>query len=282
MLTYIKRLLRYVIKGEPIVNIHTTITTIDGKSDLSGKNILITGGGRGLGFSIAKKCVERGARVVISGREEATLKRTCMQIGDINKNIKYVVFDVCSFDKYKDFLDECEEALGDKLDTLINNAGISLHEGWYEAVTTDSWDKQFNTNLKAPYFLSQEFIRRALKLPKEKAKNIIFISSSRGLYIDDIPYGLIKAAINSLTGGLGRRLVNNNILVNAIAPGVTVSDMTGYSIKDNLYRPQACAKRVYLPDEVAEATCFLISDASNCISSQVIPTQNGNHLRCDW
>lgn len=102
------------------------------------------------------------------------------------------------------------------------------------------------------------------------------------MYGDDIPYGLIKAALNSLTAGLGRRLLKKGIYVNAIAPGVTASDMTGYSKNGNLYRQAACAKRVYLPEEVAEVAVFMLSDLSNCISSQVIPCNNGNHLRCDW
>lgn len=66
------------------------------------------------------------------------------------------------------------------------------------AVTPESWDRQFSVNLKAPYFLTQAFIRR-LDEQSPISKNIIFISSERGLYGDDIPYGLIKAALNSLT-----------------------------------------------------------------------------------
>lgn len=277
MISYFKRLARFILLGQPEVKVTAKVTTISDKHDLSGKKVLITGGGRGLGLAIAQKCLERGAQVIISGRNKEVLIKACEQ----NQGMKYIPFDVCSFGHYDELLNQCEEILGGTLDTIVNNAGISLHEGWYEAVTEETWDKQFNTNLKAPYFLTQEFIRHALTLPKEKSKKIIFISSSRGLYCDDIPYGLIKAAINSLTAGLGRRLLDHNFFVNAIAPGVTVSDMTGYTSDGNLYRPQACAKRVYLPEEVAEATCFLISDVSNCISSQVIPTQNGNHLRCD-
>lgn len=277
MMTYFKRLARYVLNGQPKIEIKAAITTSDRNNILKGRRIVITGGGRGLGHAIAKKCIASGANVLITGRNEETLKSAV----DDNEKMSYIPMDVTDFNNYSAFFDEAERILDGKIDTLVNNAGISLHEGWYESVTLDSWDRQFNTNLKAPYFLSKEFISR-IDDNDSRSKNIIFISSERGLYCDDIPYGLIKAAINSLTQGLGRRLLNRNIYVNAIAPGVTASDMTGYDATGNLYRPQACSKRVYRPEEVAELAVFLISDLSKCISSQIIPTQNGNHLRCDW
>ena len=277
MLPYVKRLIRYVLNGQPVNEVVSNVQSITNTELLRGKRIIVTGGGRGLGLSIAKKCLDYGANVVISGRNEVTLVNAC----NSNKHLKYIVADINNISSHEEFIQQCEYILGGKCDSLINNAGISLHEGWYGGVTEESWDLQFNTNLKSPYFLSQRFIEH-IDDSNDSKKNIIFISSERGLYGDDIPYGLIKAAINSLTAGLGRRLLNKNIFVNAVAPGVTASDMTGYNPDGNLYRPQACSKRVYLPEEVAEVTAFLISDAAKCISSQVIPTQNGNHLRCDW
>lgn len=275
MLSYIKRLAKYLLHGQPQIVVRPQITFSDSTKRLLGKRILITGGGKGLGLAIAHKCADEGATVVISGRDEDALKKAC----DSHKGMSYVVFDVCNISGIPDFLDNCEQCAGGVLDTLVNNAGISLHEGWYDAVTTDSWDKQFTTNLKAPYFLTQAFVRRAqTRLPKETTKKIVFMSSSRGFFVDDIPYGLIKAAVNSLTGGLSRRLLGQNFFVNAIAPGVTASSMTGYQKDGNLYREEASSKRVYLPEEVAETACFLISDVSNCISGLVVPTQNGNHL----
>lgn len=277
MLAYLKRLFRFVAHGQPTVNVTASVRVSSRDDILEGRRIIITGGGRGIGYAIAKKCIASGAKVLITGRNEDTLQEACSGI----EGLFYYAMDVTDFSKHSSLFEESEKMMGGKADTLVNNAGISLHEGWFGGVSLESWDKQFDTNLKAPYFLCKEFISR-LEPDSKSAKNILFISSERGLYCDDIPYGLIKAAINSLTGGLGRRLLSRNIFVNAIAPGVTVSDMTGYKTDGNLYRPQACSNRVYLPEEVAEVAVFLISDLSKCISSQVIPTQNGNHLRCDW
>lgn len=273
----IMRALRYIVRGVQPKVIKANIIVSDSSQSLKGKNILITGGGRGLGFYIAKKCVEEGANVLITGRSEQTLQEASKLLG----GCAYIPFDVADIGHIKLFFDQCEDKLKGGVDCLVNNAGISLHESNIMNVTTETYDKQFATNLRAPYFLSQEFIKR-YNSQKKTSGNILFVSSERGLYCDDIPYGLIKAALNSLTQGLGRRFIDKGIRVNAIAPGVTVSDMTGYKKDGNLLRPAACGERVYLPEEVAEVACFLLSDVAGCISSQIIPCNRGNHLRCDW
>lgn len=163
----------------------------------------------------------------------------------------------------------------------MSNAGISLHERGFEEVTIEGWNQQMNTNLKGAYFLVCAFVRQLLRF-QDSSGNIVMVSSERGLYCDDIPYGLSKAAINSFTRGLARKLIAKNIRVNAVAPGVTASEMTGYSPVGNLYRESACGKRVFMPEEIAEVAAFLLCDASQCISGEVIPCDQGNYLRCDW
>lgn len=257
-------------------HINANVCVIDSNELLHGKRIIVTGGGRGLGYFIAKKCISEGANVIITGRNEQTLIDSSKEL-----NCGYVLYDVTDFSNIKNFFADCEKIFGGVADCLVNNAGISLHENNIFNVTEESFDKQFDTNLKAPYFLSKEFAERFVSSDLESG-SILFITSERGFYGDDIPYGLIKASINSLTEGLGRRLIKNKIRVNAVAPGVTASDMTGYDKNGNLYRSQASSERVYLPEEVAEVACFLLSDAAGCISSHIVPCNNGNHLRCDW
>lgn len=274
---FVKRTIDYIFHGLKPRVVNANIVVSASGSNLKGRRIIVTGGGRGLGFYIAKKCIEEGAKVVISGRSEESLKKSSVELS----NCAYVVYDVTSIENRADFFDECEKLLGGPIHCLVNNAGISLHEGSIYKVTSDTFDKQFDTNLKAPYFLSQEYIRRYEQAGLEGG-SILFITSERGLYCDDIPYGLIKAAINSLTQGLGRRLLKKGIRVNAVAPGVTASDMTGRSKEGNLDRPASCGGRVFLPEEVAEVSAFLLSDKAKCINSQIIPCNQGNHLRCDW
>lgn len=276
MRAIIKRAMEFIFHGVRPQDVRANITISDRSSCLKGKNIIITGGGRGLGFYIAERCVADGANVLITGRKEDTLIEASKKLN----NCHYIPFDVTDFAHIKPFFDKCELLFGSLPDCLVNNAGISLHEGTIEQVTMDTYDRQFDTNLKGPYFLSQEFIQR-YKIAGKTNGSIIFVSSERGLYCDDQPYGMIKAGLNSLTEALGRRYINIGLRVNAVAPGVTVSDLTKFDKEGNLSRPRSCGGRVYLGEEVAEVVSFLLSDASGCISSNIIPCNRGNHLRSD-
>lgn len=271
--TYIKRGLKYVLHGVDNKIVKADIYVLAPNERLAGRKILITGGGRGLGYAFAKKCVDEGAFVVITSRNEKNLKEACEKLG---KNSGYIVCDVCDFDSYKSLIEKAEKLAGGRIDSVVLNAGISLHEGNFRNVSQEQFDVQMNTNLKANYFLAKEFIAY---LEKNEIKgSLLFVSSERGMYKDTIPYGLTKAAVNSLTQGLASDVISSGIRVNAIAPGVTVSDMTGYSREDNLYASYQAAERIYLPEEVAEVACFLLSDASKCISGEIIVCDNGRYI----
>lgn len=169
------------------------------------------------------------------------------------------------------------------MDTLICNAGVSFHEGNIQNVTLEDWDKTFDTNLKADYFLSQAFIK-FLSNKSSLNANLLLMSSETANQCYDIPYGLTKAAINSLVGALSRRQYRNGMRVNAIAPGVTASDMTkDYAdVSDgDMYR-KCASGRVFKAEEIAEIACFIISDAAKCISGEVIHCNAGNHLSTYW
>lgn len=237
---------------------------------LENKRILITGGSRGLGYAMAKKFVSEGAEVLITGRNIDSLKQVSEELG-----CKFIQFDSTDFDNIDSFINEAKSILG-QIDVLVNNAGISLHEGNIRNVTKESYDAQFNTNLKSVYFLSQKFLE-LYENNHQQNGSILFLSSERGKYVDDIPYGLIKASINSLTQGLSFLLRNSDIRINAVAPGITTTDMTGTS-PDNLYSGKYATGRYYLPEEVAEVACFLISDAAKCISGQIIGCDNGYNV----
>ena len=178
-------------------------------------------------------------------------------------------------------LNEAINMLDGRIDCLVNNAGISLHEKSMMEVTLETFDKQLDINLKAPYFLTQNFIKHCIDVHNKKA-SVVFISSERGLYCDEIPYGLIKAAINSLTRGIARRHVRNGIRVNAIAPGITESDMTIADRTKNMACEYNCGGRFFLPEEVAETAAFILSDEANCINGEIIACDQGNYIRCDW
>lgn len=112
---------------------------------------------------------------------------------------------------------------------------------------------------------------------------MLFISSNTSAKCVDIPYGLSKAAINSFVGALSRRVYNQGIRVNAICPGVVPTDMTkDFTNGGGNYAFDTPSGRLFLPDEIAEVACFIVSDASKCISGEVLFCDAGNHLNVNW
>lgn len=130
--------------------------------------------------------------------------------------------------------------------------------------------------------MTQSFIQKCKESRSEDTKNILFISSETSITVDERPYGLTKAAMNSLVQGLAYRYVNDGFRVNAVAPGVTVSDMIGVNTDNDLTCSYNITGRYYLPEEVAEVASFLLSDVSNCINGQIIVCNEGKTINARW
>lgn len=275
----LRKIARYIVFSQSQTVTKVEIAQINYGGILKDKTIVITGGGRGLGYYMAKKCISEGARVIIAGRNLSTLEQATKELGT---KCQYIVFDVAKVEEYVTFFNECKTKFGATIDSFISNAGISLHEGNFQKVSVDSFDNQFNTNFRANYFLSQAFLE--MKLAEKGEGNLLLISSESADQCYDIPYGMTKAAMNSLTRALSLRVYQSGIRVNAIAPGVTLSDMTkDYADVSDGNMSQNCASgRIFLPEEVAELACFLLSNASRCISGEIIHCNAGNHLKAFW
>ncbi len=276
----IRKVAKFIVFEQPKEKVIVNVAQISYGGLLRNKNILITGGGSGIGLAMAKKFVSEGANVLISGRNKDKLEQAMSQIGP---QVSCIVFDVNKAEQADIFLTQCKKKFNSPIDCLVSNAGISLHENIFTNVTTEGFDKQFNTNFRGNYFLCKAFLEMKLAENTSNA-NLLLISSETGNQAYDIPYGMTKAAINSLTQALSRRVYQKGIRVNAIAPGVTLSNMTKEYANDdngNLYRDCASG-RIFLPEEVAEVACFLLSDASRCISGEIIHTNAGNHIKTFW
>jgi len=274
----IRRIAKFILASQPQSFVNVEVAQINHGGILKGKNIVITGGGRGLGYYMAKKFVSEKANVLISGRSEETLKKAAQELGS-----SYVVYDVTEVENANTFLKQCRDKLGAPIDCLVSNAGISLHENTFENVTIEGFNIQFKTNLFGNYFLCKSFLESKIAENTVNAQ-LLLISSETADQCYDIPYGMTKAAVSTMTRAFSRRVYKNGIRVNAIAPGVTLSDMTkdyAEAADGNLYRDCASG-RIFLPEEVAEVACFLLSDASKCISGEIIHTNAGNHLNPFW
>lgn len=260
--SYIKRGVSYILYGQPSVTVKAEIFTSQPAQSLKGKKILITGGNGGLGKAMAKKFIAEGAEVIITGRNEEKTKAAAAEVG-----CQYLIADLQNVDSLETVIGDSVKKLNGT-NVLVNNAGVSLHEWEIEKVTFDGWDQQFDTNLRAPYFLTKYFLEYLTN--NDIKGSVLFVSSERSQTVDIIPYGLTKAAMNSLVQGLAKKYINKGIRVNAVAPGVTASDMTGFDKDSNLYCPYNQTGRAYIPEEVAEVAAFLISDCSNCLSGQIL------------
>lgn len=272
----VKRGLLYIIKGIPQVQVSANIHYTYPSDCLKGKHIVVTGGGRGLGFFMAKKFVEEGADVLIAGRNEETLRESAKQIG-----CEYLSLNVRNVDSFDSFFDKAVNMLG-RVDCLVNNAGISLHEDSFTSVSSEQFDQQFDTNLKGAFFLTQVFIEKCKGNNIQTIKNVLFTSSETSITVDERPYGLTKAALNSLVQGLAYRYVNEGFRINAVAPGITISDMVGKKNDGNLSCGGNITGRYYLPEEVAEIACFLLSDVSNCLNGQILVCNEGKTINARW
>jgi len=259
-----------LLKHKPV---YATISYLSASDKLKDKRIIVVGGTGGIGQAMAKRFVAEGARVLITGRNEEKLASISKELGCLALKL-----DMTQVDTFTGFLNKAVELLGG-VDCLVNNAGISLHETFL-TVTPEGFDAQISTNLRGPFFLTQRFIDYLLK--NNAGGHILFMSSETGEMADIRPYGLTKAALNSLIKGLAYSNVKKNIRVNAIAPGITATAMTGFDPEEDLTNWDNVAGRVYLPEEVAELAAFLLSDAAGSISGQIIACNNGSSINARW
>lgn len=243
---------------------------VDNSKYLNNMNIVITGGTSGIGYEIANRAMQLGANVLIIGRNKEKLEK-------IEKELKCNIleWDINQIDLLEEKIDRIMKIFNGRIDCLINNAGIYNNSACLE---TDSniFDSMINTNLKAPYFISKEIIKRCFI--KQNKGNIIFISSNRGIMGDDCVYGISKSGVINFTKGLAKKYLNNNIRVNSIAPGMTTSNINGIKDTENLYAEYLKGKRVLSAREIAEIVMFFVSEASTCITGQVIACDNGESI----
>lgn len=276
IISYMKNVYKYFKAGGFKQNgvIYMQLTQLAKNELLNKKNILITGGSSGIGFAIAKACINAGANVVITGRNEKKLENACSKLG--NKAQGYV-HDISDIDvkKYNKMI----ELAGGRIDAIVNNAGISpdVHFGNCDL---DCYDKIMDTNLKGHFFITEFFVNYWIQNNMEG--NIVMVASNSGVVGLTEPYALSKKAIVSLTEGIAKKYGCNNIRCNAVAPDVTISEITEWSKsfdpRGNLACDSVKQGRVFLPDEIAEVVLFLISSESVCVNGQVIHCDNAGSL----
>lgn len=237
------------------------------------KPLWLLGGGSGIGKAIAGKVISAGGLAIIVGRNIEKLEKTVKELGS---SCFCCVFDVQNADGGADLFYDAETVLGHEINGLVNNAGIYIDKDPLD-FTAEDFDAVINTNLRAPVFMTIGY----LKYCRDRGicGNVVMNASNRGLFGDYGPYGISKKGMIHYTQGIAREMIGTGIRVNAVAPGMTASEINGIDVNGNMYTSSAKGKRVLLPVEIAEVVWFLLSDYSKCINGAIIPCDEGDFLR---
>ena len=232
---------------------------------LKGKTAVVTGGTRGIGLAIVKKYLENGANVAIAGSRQATVEKALEKLPEYKDRIMGIWPDLCSPDEVAAAFASVKERFG-SLDILANNAGISSRTSLYE-YTLEEFSKILDVNVKAVFVCSQA----AARIMKEQGGGVIISTSSMvGEYgqPSGCGYPASKFAVNGLTRSLSRELAKDQIRVNAVAPGVTRTDMLDALPTEMVERISAGIPlgRVGEPLDIANAYLFLASDLASYVT----------------
>lgn len=253
---------------------HVHISQINYGEILKGKHVLITGGSSGIGLAIAKKCLNEGAEVVITGRSLNKLEAVKRELN--NQLLHILQWDISDVAVVEDRLKDALALLNGSLDILVNNAGVLIFEKEFPNITEQTWDITYATNSKGLFFLTQS-VSKLWRANFAKGK-IINISSTGGFLAANHPYRMTKWDVVGFTRSLGISLSPYGIIVNGIAPGRTATDMLNANF-ENIYDSKQPVRRFGLPEEMAELAVFLMSDAANYIVGQTIICDGGYTLR---
>lgn len=255
--------------GQIILNVN--IGFLSPGNLLEGHTVLITGATGGIGSCIAKQAVEQSANVILLGRNQEKLDTLCDELG---KKAVYICSDLQEASEFDSLFRTVHNYFGN-VDCLVNNAGLSLHEGDFMNVTAETWESQFIINLKIPYFLTQSWLRYYRENRMQSGRIVMMASDTSGMG-STIPYGLSKAGIASLTHGLAKKLITEGIRVNAMAPGTTLTPMTEDFTHGEVCRDTTQGKRVLFPEEIGQLCVFLLSDLSACVSGNIFGCSEAN------
>lgn len=245
---------------------------------LKGRTALVTGGTRGIGYAIAKRFLESGATVIITGRNAKRVQNACEKIKNENKEayrgqVFGIEMDVSDVQNLEKKFDEILSNLnGSKIDILVNNAGINS-KGTFGNTLEGDFDSVLNTNLKGTYFLSQII---AKYMQKNKIEgNILNIASSSSLRPATSSYMLSKWGLRGLTLGLAKTLIPYGIIVNGLAPGPTATSLL---IKDNytgIETSSVPAGRYATAEEIANMAVVLVSSIGRMVVGDIVYITGG-------
>lgn len=260
-------------------------SSINSRSLVQSKVALISGGAQGIGRAIAATLQREGACVFILDCDSTAGARTAAELTDKNPElpVRFLPIDLRHGSQIRDAIESVGK-FHDRIDVLVNNAGIKLEKP-FEKITTDDWDLVLNVNLRGSFLLAQA----ALPMFPQSGGAIVNISSVHATHAfpEAIPYACSKAAMVALTRNLALELGPRKIRVNCICPGYIDTRIWDAYLRSSS-NPEAVAAQTAalhpvgrrgVPDDIAEAVLFLSSDQASFITGTDLIVDGGLTIR---
>ena len=244
--------------------------------DLNGKIALVTGGGRGIGRTVAVALAKNGAKVIVTSRSIADLEETKRIISAMGGSCCTLPSDVSKVDEIYSLVEKAYETWG-QLDILVNSAGINIPKPSLE-VTEDDWDKVIDTNLKGTFFCCQAVGK---KMVQQKYGKIINITSQMAFvgYYKRAPYAASKGGVTQLSKVLAIELAPDNINVNCIAPTFLETPFTEKMFQDKEFLNDVLTRiplnRLGSAEDVVGAVLYLVSSSADMVTGSTVMVDGG-------
>ena len=240
---------------------------------LEGKVVLVTGASRGIGAAIARACAEEGAKIAINyARGEQAAEELVRTLGE-DKAFAFKA-DVSDPEAVNGMVDAVLERFG-AIDIAVNNAGIS-RDNLLAAMTDEEWEQVLQVNAGGVFRVSRAVVRPMMARKRGRIVNVSSVAGMKGGR-GQTNYAASKGAIEAFTRALAIEVAPKGITVNAVAPGIIVTEMSAF-VRDAA--PEEALSHVPLkrfgtPEDVARAVVFLASDEASYITGAVLPVDGG-------
>ncbi len=257
-------------------------------STLAGRSAVVTGGGRGIGASVARALAEAGAGVLVAARSTNEIERVAAELSALGHRVLAVPCDVTDPDSVRKLAVAAANHLG-TVDVLVNNAGIA-HSAPLHRLTLEDWNRLLAVNATGTMLCTQAFMPGMIDRQWGRVVNIASIAGLSGAkYIS--AYSAAKHAVVGFTRALAAEVAAHGVTVNAVCPGYVDTPMTDQSLsriseKTGKSRQEALAAilsttpqgRLITPDEVAHAVTWLCADSARGVNGQTIVIDGGSLL----
>ena len=239
---------------------------------IQNQNILITGATGGIGRSIVKSFDGDNNNLLIIGTNENKLNALSQEL---KSSTKYLACDFNDYRNIKKIITKINEELDNKIDILINNAGIT-RDNLTLRMKEEQWNDVINLNLNTTFFLTKEILKFMVKNRFGRIINISSVVGSSG-NLGQANYAASKAGIEGMTKSIALEVASRGITANCIAPGFIKTAMTSDILENNEDKiiNNIPIKRIGVPDDISSLTKFLASDKASYITGQTFHVNGG-------